>query len=213
MALPYSTSFTVASDTVLNVFDGSNWGSVADNADCTVVNGSPDNVQTTAGAGSRVSATSVSPANADYYVEITGQIESGTAAGDKFGVALRHDGNVKASSNCFTFHLDGTGNWFFGKYVSGSWSQITTGPVSGYTVATYYTLRLDYSAGSNAYVCTIDTVEVDSGTNASHTAAGEPGLFLQRNAHVTWFEAAHEEAASGLGLVWRKNPIKALIGR
>jgi hypothetical protein len=180
-------TFTEASNTALASHTPDTGGTWSVGSGTWTVYGATDEL----GCDSREFAWNSSTfSSADCYAEVTGKVDN-VATTQQFGCCVRSSafGRANASANRYWCYVDGVGNVFLNKEISGSSSQIgSTGSIASFSTTTYYLVRLQASGSSI-------TVDVDGGnevttTDTAITGANLSGLYFRNTSpRVTLFDS------------------------
>jgi len=179
-------SFTEGTDTNIASHTpdtGGTWAG-SGSADLTV-NAAADEI-INGSAGFREMIANDNPTTGRYFNEVVGKT-GGTAATDGFGAYTRwtNDG----TDDLYAFYLDGTGKYVTFKKIAGVQTTTSSGTLSGFAAATYYTVR--FTADGANVSCSIDGVVKTTLTDGnSVTGNGNVGFAMEgTSARITMLQA------------------------
>lgn len=134
----------------------------------------------TSSVGPAVATVNFTHESTTYRTRVKG-VTTGTATTDRFGAAVRWN---EAGSAGYYAYIHGGGSWSLRKFDG---TELATGVIGGFSAATQYTLDLD--ALTDTTTTRLDVVIngeiVGTANDATHSAVGKPGIYLQGTATLT----------------------------
>ena len=175
-------SFTVGSDTALESHtadSGHSWTASDRGFD---VIAAVDRVDRSTSLGQDFAEFICDPASANYQVKAVVQF-SASAATDRVAILARYGGEAITSQNGYAFMLVGDGagglDWFVYEYTDGTGTELDSGSLGGKAAFNDYFISL--TVDGDRIIAEWDGQELYNGTDSTHTATGNPGIYMRED--------------------------------